>query len=262
MVFQSLPGEVSEDLKNERINTIKIRFKKIKQKLSLKAIKHENFWTYKQDFPSNNKQRIQKISFEIEKQTLPNIKDYESLESNLKDLIKILEQKKQNDLHIMRQLKVIHCLVEILKKPAVCLKSEIKNLGKILELVVKVLMFFGAITENRNYMLVTNRLSVIADLLLWVLNKPSKIPLGISFLPDLIYLITIHIKHRIPFEHLSMKDDFLEYLFLSNILVKFRQKYITLVGPIDLTSGFGSFPLVLLKSLGLIEALTSQINIK
>jgi hypothetical protein len=262
MVFQSLPGDISEDLKNERVNTIKLRFKKVKQRLGLRAVKHENFWTYKQDFPSNNKQRIQKISFDIEKQTLPNIKDYESLESNLKDLIKILEQKKQNDLHILRQLKVIHCLVEILKKPAVCHKSEIKSLGKIIELVVKILMYFSAIIENRNYMVVTNRMSVIADLLLWVLNKPSKIPLGISFLPDLIYLITMHIKHRIPFEYLSMKDDFLEYLFLSNILIKFKQKYTSLVGPIDLTSGFGSFPLVLLKSLGMIEALTSQINIK
>jgi hypothetical protein len=262
MVFQSLPGDITEDLKNERINAIKLRFKKVKQKLSLKAIKHENFWSYKQDFPSVNKQRIQKISFDIEKQTLPNIKDYDSLESNLKDLIKLLEQKKQNDLHIMRGLKIIHCLAEILKKPAVCPKSEIKNLGKNLELVVKVLMYFSSIIENRNYMVVTNRMTVIADLLLWVLNKPSKIPLGISFLPDLIHLIIIHIKHRIPFEYLSMKDDFIENLFLSNILVKFKQKYTSLQGPIDLTSGFGSFPLVLLKSLGMIEALTSQLNIK
>jgi hypothetical protein len=261
MVFQTLPGDISEDLKNERLSAIKLRSKKVKQKLLLRAVKHENFWSYKQDFPSNNKQRLQKISFDIEKQTTPNIKDYESLENSLKDLIKILEQKKQNDLHIMRSLKVIHFLVEILKKPAVCHKSEIKNLGKILELVVKILMYFSGLIENRNYMVVTNRMTTIVDLLLWVLNKPSKIPLGISFLPDLIYLITIHIKHRIPFEYLSMKDDFLEYLFVSNILVKFRQKFGSIIGPIDLTSGFGSFPLVLLKSLGMIEALTSQINL-
>ena len=95
-------------------------------------------------------------------------------------------------------------------------------------------------------MIVTNRISVIADLLLWVLNKPTKIPLGISFLPDLISIITIHIKHRITFEYLYMKDDTLEYLFLSNIPIKFKQKYYNLNGPIDLSSGFGSFPLVLL----------------
>jgi hypothetical protein len=262
MVFQCLPGDINEELKNERINAIKIRHKKIKQKLSLRALKHENFWSYKQDFPSINKQRLQKISFEIEKQILPNIKDYDALENNLKETIRILEQKKINDLHIMRQTKIIQCLVEVLKKPAVCHKGEIKNLGKILEHVVKIISTFSTLLENRNYMVVTNRLSVIVDLLMWILNKPSKIPLGISFLPDLIYLITIHIKHRIPFEHLPMKDDFIELILLSNVLVKFKQKYCSLVGPIDLTTGFGSFPLFLLKSLGMIDALTSQINIK
>jgi hypothetical protein len=67
MIFQSLPGDISEDLRNERINAIKNRFKKIKQKISLKQVKHENFWSYKQDFPSLNKQRLQKLSFDIEK---------------------------------------------------------------------------------------------------------------------------------------------------------------------------------------------------
>ena len=75
-------------------------------------------------------------------------------------------------------------------------------------------------------MIVTNRISIIADLLLWVLNKPTKIPLGISFLPDLIQIITVHIKHRIAFECLRMKEDLLEYLLLSNIVGKFKAKYI------------------------------------
>ena len=261
MVFQSIPGDINEELKNERVNAIKLRVKKLKQKMLLKAVKHENFWSFKQDFPSVNKQRIQKLSFDIEKQVIPNIKDYDTLENLLKDLIKLLEQKRQNDLHILRQVKVIHCLVEVLKKPAACHKSEIKSLGKIMELIIKILTFFSTLLENRNYMIVTNRISVIADLLLWVLNKPTKIPLGISFLPDLIGIITIHIKHRIPFEYLSMKDDTLEYLFLSNIPIKFKLKYYNLNGPIDLSSGFGSFPLVLLKSLGMFESLTMQINI-
>lgn len=261
MVFQSIPGNINEELKNERVNAIKLRVKKLKQRMSLKAVKHENFWCYKQDLPSVNKQRIKKLSFDVEKQVFPNIKDYDTLENLLKDLIKLLDQKKQNDLHILRQVKLIHCLVEVLKKPAACHKSEIKSLGKIMELIIKILTIFSTLLENRNYMIVTNRISVIADLLLWVLNKPTKIPLGVSFLPALISIITIHIKHRITFEYLYMKDDTLEYLFLSNIPIKFKQKYYNLNGPIDLNSGFGSFPLVLLKSLGMFESLTKQINI-
>ena len=261
MLFKSIPGNINEELKNERMNAIKLREKKLKQKMALKAVKHENYRNYKQDFPSCNKQRIQKLSFDIEKQLFPNIKDYDVLESLLKDLIKILDQKKQNDLNLLRQNRVIYSLVEVLKKPASCHKSEMKSLGKILELILKILYMFSSLLENKNYMIVTNRVSVLADLLLWVLNKPSKIPLGISFLPDLIQIITIHIKHRIAFECLLMKEDLLEYLLLSNIVMKFKQKYISVSGPIDITTGFGSFSLVLLKSLGMFEALTHQINI-
>ena len=261
MLFKSIPGNINEELKTERMNAIKLREKKLKQKMALKAVKHENYRTYKQDFPSPNKQRIQKLSFEIEKQLFPNIKDYDAIESMLKELIKILDQKKQNDLNILRQTRVIYSLVEVLKKPASCHKSEMKSLGKVLELILKILNSFSSLLENKNYMIVTNRISIIADLLLWVLNKPTKIPLGISFLPDLIQIITVHIKHRIAFECLRMKEDLLEYLLLSNIVGKFKAKYISLSGPSEITTGFGSFPLVLLKSLGMFETLTYQINI-
>ena len=261
MLFKSIPGNINEELKTERMNAIKLREKKLKQKMALKAVKHENYRTYKQDFPSPNKQRIQKLSFEIEKQLIPNIKDYDAIEGMLKELIKILDQKKQNDLNILRQTRVIYSLVEVLKKPASCHKSEMKSLGKVLELIIKILNSFSSLLENKNYMIVTNRISIIADLLLWVLNKPTKIPLGISFLPDLIQIITVHIKHRIAFECLLMKEDLLEYLLLSNIVGKFRTKYISLTGPSEITTGFGSFSLVLLKSLAMFETLTYQINI-
>ena len=261
MLFKSIPGNINEELKTERMNAIKLREKKLKQKMALKAVKHENYRTYKQDFPSPNKQRIQKLSFEIEKQIFPNIKDYDSIEGMLKELIKILDQKKQNDLNILRQTRVIYSLVEVLKKPASCHKSEMKSLGKVLELILKILNSFSSLLENKNYMIVTNRISIIADLLLWVLNKPTKIPLGISFLPDLIQIITVHIKHRIAFECLLMKEDLLEYLLLSNIVGKFKAKYICLTGPSEITTGFGSFSLVLLKSLAMFETLTYQINI-
>ena len=92
MIFKSIPGNINDELRNERVNAIKVRAKKLKQKMSLKAIKHENYFAYKQDFPSVNKQRIQKLAFDIEKQIYPNIKDYGTLENLLKDLIKILKQ--------------------------------------------------------------------------------------------------------------------------------------------------------------------------
>ena len=59
MLFKSIPGNINEELKTERMNALKLREKKLKQKMALKTVKHENYRAYQQDFPSPNKQRIQ-----------------------------------------------------------------------------------------------------------------------------------------------------------------------------------------------------------
>ena len=65
--FITKPGSVSEELVLERLNTVKIRHKKLKQKLNLRAIKHEHFVNTKNEYQSSNKQRILKYSFDLEK---------------------------------------------------------------------------------------------------------------------------------------------------------------------------------------------------
>jgi hypothetical protein len=56
------------------------------------------------------------LCIELEKQVLPIIKDYEALDQTLKEMIKILDMRKQADLHLMRKLKFIPILVEICKR--------------------------------------------------------------------------------------------------------------------------------------------------
>ncbi len=254
-------SEVSEELKSERLNSIKLKFKKIKQKISLKALKHDA-WANKSDIiPSTNKQRILKICFDVEKLIGQNSRDFEVIDNNLKELIKILEQKKQSDLHLIRTQKMILLIFELMKKPPFCHKSEIKALGKVLETGIKILMIFLSLRENKNYLIMTNRITICVDLLLWVLNKPSKIPLGIGFLPDLVYLITISLKHKIPYEYQSMKDDLVEYILYSGLLLKLKQKYDTIQGPVDLTTNLGTYPVFIQKSLQMIENLVIQLYI-
>jgi hypothetical protein len=83
--IENMLKELIKILDQKKQNDLNI----LRQKMALKAVKHENYRTYKQDFPSPNKQRLQKLSFEIEKQIFPNIKDYDSIENMLKELIKI-----------------------------------------------------------------------------------------------------------------------------------------------------------------------------
>lgn len=137
---------------------------------------------------------------DLEKQVIPTIKDYDALEIDLKEIIKILDMRKSADLHLMRKLKIIHLMTEICKKLSHCHKNEIKHLARMIEYSVKIINIFCSLKENRNYMLSTNRLITLIDLLNWCLNRSTQLFYGITFLPTLISILTLHIKHRVPFE--------------------------------------------------------------
>lgn len=122
---------------------------------------------------------------ELEKQVNPVIRDYDSLESNLKEIKKILEVKNQGDLMLFRKLKFIPTLSDICKRILICPKQEFKHLGKVIELSIKILTIICTLRENRNYMLQTNRIMPLVDLLYWCLSRPTQIFFGISFLPQL-----------------------------------------------------------------------------
>ena len=52
----------------------------------------------------------------MEKQVNPVIRDYDTLESNLKEIHKLMQIKNQGDLMLFRKLKFIPTLVDICKR--------------------------------------------------------------------------------------------------------------------------------------------------
>jgi hypothetical protein len=152
--------------------------------MSLQAISHESAAACPgKEITSANKKRFQILCIDLEKHVIPVIKDYEALDVTLKELIKLLDMRKQADLHVMRKLKYIPILMEICKRISVCHKNELKFLGKALEYVIKIISIFCNLRENRNYMLQTNRLQPLIELLTWCLNRPTQLFHGIAFLP-------------------------------------------------------------------------------
>jgi len=83
----------------------------------------------------------------------------------------------------MRKLKFIPTLIEICKRVQVCHKNEFKPLTKLLGTVVKIIYIFSGIRENRNYMIQTNRLQPLIELMNWCLNRPTLLFYGIGFMP-------------------------------------------------------------------------------
>ena len=261
ITFQSGdPG--NEELKAERLNAYKKRCKKIKQTMASKALKHETAAIIGKESSSPNKQRLQKLCIELEKQILPQIKDYAFLENLLKDSIKLLEQRREADLHIMRQLKFVPMLMEICKKLSMCHRNEINEILKILDFSSNLLSLFCGLVDNRTYMLITNRLIPLVDLLLWCLNRPTKFVYSLGFVPVLFNIITTHLKHRLTPDRIAFKEYLIEYIFSSGFLLKIKQKFMSFTGGLDLSTCMGKVPLALLKSLNFIEMLTNYLGIE
>ena len=72
---------------------------------------------------------------------------------------------------LFRKLKFIPTLVDICKRILICPKQEVKYLGKAIELSIKIISVFCSIRENRNYMIQTNRIMPLVDLLHWCMNR-------------------------------------------------------------------------------------------
>ena len=60
--------------------------------------------------------------------------------------------------------------IEILKKVNVP-KNELNGLFKILEASIKVLHTFCGLADNRTYMIITNRATILIDLLNWCMSR-------------------------------------------------------------------------------------------
>ncbi|CDW90779.1 UNKNOWN [Stylonychia lemnae] len=260
--MNSQPGDIEKELLKEKEKALKRKVKRIKTQMISQAVSHESAaYNPGKEYNSPNKKRLQILCIDLEKQVIPIINNYEALENTLKEIIKILDLRKQPDLHLMRKLKYIPILIEICKRISVCHKNEFKYLGKMLDYVIKIINIFCGLRENRNYMLQTNRMLALIELLNWCLNRPTQLFYGIIFMPTLFHILTLHVKHRAPYECQQMKEMFVEYLICSQITIKIKSKFQIINGPLDLSEMMGQVPLFLLKSAAFIESLTNILQI-
>jgi len=211
---------------------------------------------------SINKQRLQKLCLELDKQVATQIKDYDIVDNILKDIIKLLDNQKEADLHIMRQLKFIPILMEVCKRVSVCHKNEQDALLRALDSAIKILAKFCGLIDNRTYMIVTNRLVPLIDLLIWCLNRPTKFVYSLTFVPHLFTILGRHLNHRLHMENEGYKEDIIEYVFCSGLIIKLQQKFMSFNGGLDLTTSMGKVPLALLKSVSFLEILTSVVDVE
>lgn len=248
------PRADSQELKQQRDLYMRKRAKKVKTKAQSKAYKHENICMMGRESSSPNKNRLQKLAIDLERCVMQSV-DFPGLEGVIKDTIKLLDQRKEADLHIMRQLKFVPCCLEVIKKAWSVPKHEIRFLIQSLDSVTKLLTIFSGLSENRTYFMITNKLVTLTDLVLWLLGNKPKAIASVTFFPQLFHLLSIHLKHRLPVEYEHFREEFLEYLICSGLLPALKQKIRYLQGPVDLNSN--NVSLILIKTIGFLEALTA-----
>ena len=172
LVFTSQPGDIDVELRKENEKALKRKVKRLKQLMQTLAVSHENASTYPgKELKSPNKNRLQIRCIELQKSVFPDIK-FDTVEAILNDVLKVLEKRGVGDLHLMRKLKFIPTMVDtICKRISTCPKSKLASLAKVIGLCIKILTKFCSLRENRNYMIQTNRLMPLIDLLSWCLNR-------------------------------------------------------------------------------------------
>lgn len=179
MILKSHPGSIEETLQKLRESGMKVKYKKLKQQMINKSVSHDVAASQGKDITSaSNKKKMQILSIELENKVISTITDYDSLASKLNSLITIVARKRQEEQHLLRKLKIIPWVIEICKKISVCPKNELKDLVRLIELAIQILQVFVTTRENRDYMLSTNRVMVLTDLLIWTLNKPMHLFFG------------------------------------------------------------------------------------
>lgn len=65
----------------------------------------------------------------------------------------------------------------------------------------------------------------LLELINWCINRTTQVFFGIDFLPALFQILTVHIRHRVPFECQAIKESFIDLLISSTITQKLKQKH-------------------------------------
>ena len=114
IILKSSPGSIEDELQKLKESSMKAKYKKLKQQMINKGVSHEIAASVGKDITTaSNKKKMQILSMELENKVMPTISDYAQLESKLNSLIAILVRKRQEELHLLRKLKIIPWVAEI-----------------------------------------------------------------------------------------------------------------------------------------------------
>ncbi|CAD8184012.1 unnamed protein product [Paramecium pentaurelia] len=251
-----------DEISQNRFQSIRKRCQKIKQKIQQKSLQLENMniYCYKEPGNSYNRQRIQKLSNDLDKLLNYQIKDLYQIEQQMKELLKLVNQ--ETDLINLRQMKFIQIVIEVFKKISSCHKNEYTQYLKIIGVATEIVYQFCSVYNNRTYMLASNKLLPIIDFMYnFLASKPTKFIYSYQFVAQCFQIFSLLIKHKLPTDPLSdlniqgIQEDTLEYMYCCGLFNKMKLRFLSFEK--DYINSEGKIPVALVKSVAFIEAATN-----
>lgn len=111
----------------------KLKYRKLRQKLNSMGFHHDDKCVVNKDFSSPKKQRIMKLALDFDKMAKIQNRDYEALELTAREICRMVENKHELDLQLLRQSRFVPALFELLQKVPSLHKAEFSQLHRGLE---------------------------------------------------------------------------------------------------------------------------------
>lgn len=148
MLFEAKQEDVVNQLKKEKIKAVEQRAKRIKRRLAEKALTHEAACNFgipmRENVISTNKARLNRMEEDLKKNI--QLRDVDNIEQICKDVMRLLETKRETDLNIMRQTRIVHMICDCFRKVT---RNEFEPLARVLPILIRLMETFTKTVLNK-----------------------------------------------------------------------------------------------------------------
>lgn len=246
-------------LVKERYLNLRKKCRKIRHQISIRCLKLESKSGSKESYNSENKKKLKTLALDLEKQLGLTKRDLPQIRFILEQFKKTLDKNVENDLHICRQIKVPVLLIDFFKSVVSCPKFELSTYIELIDKFFGLLLQICLLRENRVSIFYNNRVTSLADLLLWGWNNMQKHVLILNFLPDVFQTLNLLLKQRLFKYSEVLKPLVIEYIFYSGFIQKLSKQFTNYANNNTLVLN-PRVAVLTLKALTLLDTLTSLLK--
>lgn len=131
------------------------------------CLEFEKNYFKNENVSSENKKRLTKLVLDLEIVVSQQKKDYEQISRVFLEINRIMDKFHEPDLSVLRNSRFVPVFIDLIKISHIIPKFELNDFIMILDSHLNILQRFCVISENRRFMLLTNKVTALMELLSW-----------------------------------------------------------------------------------------------